>query len=456
MAAGYTTLAAAVGGSGIWWMTTSRDQTKQMPRFDGAPTGQLAAALGPSKEDVSRILSQGAYSVPVTHIPGLNRYDGSQVASNNPCEDRFVHGELPSPRDDGGRWAAWAVFDGHAGWQTADLLEKQLLPFVRDSLMQAKPALGKGSAATDDAVQDAIIRAFVKLDDAIMNTVLGTIESKIPLQDKLAKLMPGYSGSCALLSMYDPLTSTLHVACTGDSRAVLGQKRPDGTWEAVPLSLDQTGRNPQEFARLEKEHPGEENMVTKDGRVLGIAVSRAFGDGRWKWSVDMQKDLYRRFQAPALLPSKYEVRTPPYLTAEPVVTSTKIDASQPSFLIMASDGLWDRLTSQQAVDLVGKWLDMGAPGKGNSELEPTYETLDFHQLRNLKAASPRYVEERATFKDDNAAVHLTRNSLGGNHHGLIASRLAYNAPFSRHLRDDITVQVVFFGNKGVGKPARSA
>jgi len=44
-------------------------------------------------------------------------------------------------------------------------------------------------------------------------------------------------------------------------------------------------------------------------------------------------------------------------------------------------------------------------------------------------------------------VHLVRNSLGGNHHELIAGRLAFDAPFSRRLRDDITVQVVFFGGK---------
>jgi pyruvate dehydrogenase phosphatase len=34
----------------------------------------------------------------------------------------------------------WAVFDGHSGWQTADLLTKQLLPFVRRKLSEAKPA----------------------------------------------------------------------------------------------------------------------------------------------------------------------------------------------------------------------------------------------------------------------------------------------------------------------------
>lgn len=290
----------------------------------------------------------------------------------------------------------------------------------------------------DELVQQAIMKAFVDLDDLIVKEALTTSQSSISLQHKIKKLAPAYAGSCALLSMYEPATSTLHVACTGDSRAVLGQQRPDGSWEAIPLSIDQSGRNDEEIARLYKEHPGEDDIV-KDGRVLGIMVSRAFGDSRWKWSLDFQQEMKRRFNAPSPLTPRYDVRTPPYLTAEPVVTSTRIDHTKPSFLIMATDGLWDTLSSQQGVDLVGKWLS-GDDGTGVKP--PTYEPFDFGRFR--EGVDWRFVEERTTVQDDNAAVHLTRNSLGGNHHELIAGRLAFDSPFSRHLRDDITVQVVFF------------
>ncbi|KAJ5343568.1 protein serine/threonine phosphatase 2C [Penicillium brevicompactum] len=162
--------------------------------------------------------------------------------------------------------------------------------------------------------------------------------------------------------MYDSTTGTLHVACTGDSRAVLGQQKPDGKWEAMPL-----------------EHPGEEDII-RNGRVLGIAVSRAFGDGQWKWPIQFQKELQRRFYGPPPLVPTYNIQTPPYLTAEPVVTSVKVDPGTPSFLIMATDGLWDMLSSQQAVDLVGKWLELKAAEKKNSTLEPTYEPFDFGQF----------------------------------------------------------------------------
>lgn len=252
---------------------------------------------------------------------------------------------------------AWGVFDGHSGVQTAEMLKTQLLPFVRHRLSQVKPSSDEESLSKE-AVQRAVIKGFLSLDDSIIKTALETAQSQDSLPEKVKKLAPAYAGLCALLSIYDSTTGTLYVACTGDSRAVLGQKRPDGTWEAKAVSEDQTGKNQEEIARLFKEHPGEEDMI-KNGRVLGLAVSRAFGDCQWKWPLEFQRDVQRRFSGPSPLTPRYPVQTPPYLTAEPVVTSTKVDAGNPSFLIMATDGLWDMLSNQQAVDLVGQWLDQG-------------------------------------------------------------------------------------------------
>ncbi|KAB8269545.1 phosphatase 2C-like domain-containing protein [Aspergillus minisclerotigenes] len=432
-------IAGAVSAPGFWLLTSTRDD--DVPRLEAPPTGHLVAEPGPSKEEVTRIISQDAYSFPVRSVTGVNRYDGTQLASNSLCEDRFTHGIFPSPLNDGTQWMAWAVFDGHAGWQTAELLKDQLLLFVRHSLSKVKSASTGEKSIPDEVLQHAIVKAFLDLDDSIVKTALQTARSSEPLQDKLKKLAPAYAGSCALLSMYDSVTGSLHVACTGDSRAVLGQQKPDGTWEAIPLSVDQTGSNEDEVARINQEHPGEEN-IAKDGRILGMMVSRAFGDSRWKWSLDLQQDLKQRFGGPSPLTPKYDVRTPPYLTAEPVVTTTKIDPGKPSFVILATDGMWDTLSNQQAVDLVGKWLDAQIHGHPISQPKTEYKRVDFGDLGN--GVDWEFEEGRTTIQDDNAAVHLVRNSLGGNHHELIAGRLALGSPFSRHIRDDVTVQVAFF------------
>ncbi|XMA08792.1 hypothetical protein WAI453_001583 [Rhynchosporium graminicola] len=287
----------------------------------------------------------------------------------------------------------------------------------------------------------AMQEAFVKLDGSIFKTAIDAYQTNLPLQDKLANMAPAFAGSCALLSLYDPEKNKVHVACTGDSRAVYGQQNDQGVWEAIPMSIDQSGYNEAEIARLKKEHPGEDEQIFSGGRILGIMISRAYGDSRWKWPVELQEDLKKRSGGPSRLGPKYKVLTPPYLTAEPVVKSLNINPGKPSFLIMATDGLWDKL-SQQAVDLVSKWLKTPTTSRteSNIALEMTYEPYDF----SGPESSERFVKEKMTVQDSNAAVHLVGNSLGGNHHEMIAGRLAYGSPFSRDVRDDITVQVIFF------------
>ena len=427
-----------LSASGLLWLKTSHDD--DVPCLESLPAEHLGIEPGPSEDQVTDMISQEAYSHLVRNITGVDRYDCARLASNNPCEDQFTHGRFPSPCSDGDSWMAWGVFDGHIGWQTSDLLKRQLLPFVQLSLGQVKSSSNKGSLP-EELVQRAITQGFRDLDDCIFKTALDSIQSNEPLQDKVKKIVPSYAGSCALLSVYDPGTDTLHVACTGDSRAVLGQQGSDGKWEAIPLSVDQTGHNQEEIARLQNEHPGE-NEIVKDGRVLGIMVSRSFGDGQWKWPLELQQELKQRFGGPAPLTPRYNVQTPPYLTAEPVLTSTKINPSKPSFLIMATDGMWDTVSNQQAVDLVGKWLESQATGKKYSKPEPSFGAFDFGHF--WKGVDWKFVDERTTVQDDNAAVHLVRNSLGGNHHELIAGRLAFSSPQSRRVRDDMTVQVVFF------------
>ncbi|KAH8645802.1 phosphatase 2C-like domain-containing protein, partial [Xylariales sp. PMI_506] len=368
------------------------------------------------------------------------------LASNNPIEDRFTHGSFRSPLGDVNDWLAWGVFDGHAGWATAAYVSEQLIPHVRQALSDygttSKRAAGGSSpqqADDESAIQGTIRDAFLALDKEIVDGAAEAIRSgddaDLPTIVKNDRFLTGHSGTCALLALFDPLTRMLRVACVGDSRAVLGYQEggSDGQWRAEPLSVDQTGSNADEEARLAAEHPGEEGIV-KDGRVLGIMVSRAFGDGRWKWDRELQAAAKERFDFfSPLPPAKYDVKTPPYLTAEPVITSTAVGGDRESFLIMASDGFWDRVTNEQAVELVREWIDWK---KGKKILSGSSSSSN-EELWKFK-------KERTTVQDENPAVHLLRNSLGGNDRDLLSSTVDLGPPFSRHSRDDITIQVVFF------------
>ncbi|CAK7225493.1 hypothetical protein SCUCBS95973_005883 [Sporothrix curviconia] len=475
IAAGLAGAVSLTAGAGLFWWSTLASPHDGMPTLDGPfPLSErtpYAAFLPPAltPDDVTRLLSENAFSGAPRDCGRLTRYHGAQLASNSPCEDRLVHGTIASPYAGGGsRWAVWAVLDGHAGAATADVLSRALVPYVQHRLREV--CGGDASGANDvAAVKRAIAQAFVELDTDMMAAATAaadtTTTTGASLASKIRTMMPAFAGSCALLALYDPDKGRLHVACTGDSRAVLGRQNTladddssSGTWEAVPLTVDQTGRNADEVARLQAEHPGEDATLVKDGRVLGLAVSRAFGDGRWKWPLAFQQSIRRRFYAPPPLTPTYDVRTPPYLTAEPVVTTVHMgkDPNQRYCLILATDGLWDHVKSQQAVDLVGRWLDpaeaAAPPAASSTMLEKqkaetnstgdASEPFDFGHF--WKGVSYKFQPERTVVEDANAAVHLIRNSLGGNHGEMLAGRLTFDAPFSRRLRDDTTVQVVFF------------
>ncbi|KAI0417333.1 phosphatase 2C-like domain-containing protein [Xylaria grammica] len=409
-------------------------------------SNQIAYTNPPTLEDVTQQLNEHKFTVRGSP-GGIDRYDGAQLASNSPCEDAFVHGSFSNPfgaDDEDSKWMAWAVFDGHCGWQLSNLLKTQLMPFVRRSLSGAKPT--DKSEVSEEAVQRALKHSFTALDDALVKSATAIIESDLPFAVKARQLEPAYAGACALLTLFDPESRKLHVASTGDCRAVLGQKAADGKWLTRALSEDCTGATPSEIARIKAQFPDEPDVV-QGGRVWGLQPTRTFGDGMWKWTAALKKNLRYHFNGLSL-PSQTRYKNykdGPYVTAEPLVTTTQIPdpkEGRPSFLILATDGLWDTMSSEQAVDLVGKWYDRQQKG---AVVQPEKRTEDFGPVVLGWKQQCKYEERKATFRDDNAAVHLVRNGLGGADEEMVRGSLAFRYPNSRDIRDDITVQVVFFG-----------
>ncbi|MCJ1377750.1 hypothetical protein MMC17_000846 [Xylographa soralifera] len=396
---------------------------------------------------------------------GIERWDSVRCASNCPCEDMLADAQLPvSNVVDGSsrsglpasKWSFWGVYDGHAGSATSAILRMALIAYVADGLSQLyipnvlndeEPRWEGRSHPSSASIEASIKSSFCLLDDEIVADGIRALRDAKTHTEALARLAPGYSGSCALLAAYNPSNKQLHVACTGDSRAVLG--RPDPKSEeyiAVPLSADQTGFNKTELARLRAEHPEEPDVVNvKSGRTLEkIAVTRAFGDGLWKWPLQVIEECHERFWwAPPL--SKY--KTPPYLTAEPLVTTSQL-WGEGEFLILASDGLWDHLTNEQAVNLVRMWQKayrngtIGRSQSGGSQSNAlTISTTARGFQEDWQIEDQNFVVE-----DENAATHLVRNVLGGKDQEMLCGVVGAQVPLSREVRDDITVQVIFFEN----------
>ncbi|XXH04838.1 hypothetical protein Hte_011260 [Hypoxylon texense] len=431
-----------------WFTSRSQQQSLVVPTNPGLDakrkiipnlnelglSDKIAYSPVPTSEEITQQLNELAFSLPGGEL--VTRYDGAQLGSNSPCEDTFLHGSFSNPFDPKQRgWSAWAVFDGHCGWQLSNLLTRQLIPYVRRALSAARP--------DKESIEQAIKSAFTTLDDAIVKSAAETIESDLSFAEKARRLEAAYAGACALLALYDPYSKNLTVASTGDCRAVLGQKTADGTWATTELTTDCTGATPSEAARIRAQFPDEPGIV-KGGRVWGMQPSRTFGDGMWKWNRQLKERL-RNYYNGLSMPSatRYGAyKDGPYLTAEPLVTTTKIPEARPSFLILATDGLWDAMTSEQAVDLVGRWIEWQAQGPGRKPVTPEKSNFVTAFLGRMRQC--RYEPRKATLQDDNAAVHLVRNGLGGADEEMVKGALTFRYPNSRDIRDDITVQVIFF------------
>jgi pyruvate dehydrogenase phosphatase len=259
--------------------------------------------------------------------------------SNDPNEDDHSTAIVSHPN---GSWSFFALFDGHSGWETSAWLRENMIPAVVGALADLynnyhvpddETFNSTGQESNRDSheppgqtVNDTIKNTFLRLDDDIVHWAVDRVFSTTSKKLATNLLAPAYAGSCALLAFYDSQTRLLRIAVTGDSRAVLGRRALDENgklkYEVHVLSVDQDGNNPLEIERLNNspEHPGEE--VIKNGRVLGMGPSRAFGDARWKWSEATQNRLKKEYLGRS---KPGDVKTPPYLTAEPVVTTTTVE-----------------------------------------------------------------------------------------------------------------------------------
>lgn len=351
---------------------------------------------------------------------------------------------------------------GYSGWTTSATLRESLINYVARELNETYKAAGEVAPA-DEAIDKAIRSGFTNLDNEIVHKSVEKVFKGSSKAVAAELLQPALSGSCALLSFYDTQSKLLRVACTGDSRAVLGRRSDSGKWTATALSEDQTGGNPNEAARMRKEHPGEENVV-RNGRVLGgLEPTRAFGDAVYKWSRDtaykLRENFFGRSPSPLL-------KTPPYVTAEPVITTTKVEPQNGDFLVLATDGLWEMLTNEEVVGLVGQWIESEGKRGASSQFENAWAKIFGSANKPLPVEESKTgngegqktpirvqqwglnpeAKDRFVVKDKNVATHLVRNALGGTNEDQMRALLTLPAPFARRYRDDLTVQVIFFGN----------
>jgi len=265
-------------------------------------------------------------------------------------------GGVAFPYGNSTRTALFAVYDGHG--QGGELVSQYSLHEIQ-RLLEKHPDF-------DRNVENAFKETFLKVNTSLKDERL---------------IEPLYAGSTACVALLRD--KELILSNAGDSRAVLARKS-DGVgdhvleWDVIDLTEDQNPDLPAEKERIERmggyvsppPEPGLSSRVwlDKEWSQIGLAMARSIGDHAVK-SVGV--------------------------TAEPVVSFHDINEND-SFLILATDGVWEFISSTEAVKIVAKHLHKGA-------------TKACQVL--IETAAAKWHDEEGDYRDDITALVIRLQHL---------------------------------------------
>ncbi|KAL5754378.1 hypothetical protein ACOSP7_022598 [Xanthoceras sorbifolium] len=260
------------------------------------------------------------------HLNG--EFSMAVVQANNLLEDQSqVESGSLSTLDSGPYGTFVGIYDGHGGPETSR--------YINDHLFQH---LKRFTSEQQSMSVDVIKKAYQATEDGFLSLVT----KQWPMKPQIAAV-----GSCCLVGVV--CGGTLYIANLGDSRAVLG-RLVKSTREVLAIQLSSEHNVGIEAVRQEMHsmHPDDPRIVVLKHnvwRVKGlIQVSRSIGDVYLKKAEFNREPLY----------AKFRLREPfkkPILSSEPSISVHELQPHD-QFLIFASDGLWEHLSNQDAVDIV--------------------------------------------------------------------------------------------------------
>ncbi|XP_013616348.1 PREDICTED: probable protein phosphatase 2C 68 [Brassica oleracea var. oleracea] len=223
------------------------------------------------------------------------------------------------------------VYDGHGGPEASR--------YISDHLFGHLMRLSKEHGGI---TEETLRAAFSATEEGILTLVRRTCSLK-PL---IAAV-----GSCCLVGVI--WKGTLLIANVGDSRAVLGSRSSTNRSNKIAaeqLTSDHNAALEEVRQELKSLHPDDPHIVVlKHGvwRIKGIIqVSRSIGDAYLKRPEFSLDPSFPKFHLTERLQR-------PVLSAEPCVYTRVLQTSD-KFVIFASDGLWEQMSNQQAVEIVNK------------------------------------------------------------------------------------------------------
>lgn len=289
------------------------------------------------------------------------------------------------------------LFDGHAGHRAARFACDHFVPNLTEAIRGPR-------GVTEDAIRDAFAateRAFI-----------AEVDSQFQTNPDVATV-----GSCCLVGVVHG--RTLFVANLGDSRAVLGRKAGRGAGQIVAEQLSSEHNANMEDVRQElvAQHPDDPQIVAlKHGvwRVKGIIqVSRSLGDAYLKDAKYNTEQIKPKFRVS-------EPFSRPIMSADPSIVSRSLQPSD-CFVIFASDGLWEHLSNQEAVEIVHSH-----PRAGSAKRLIKAALQEAARKREMRYSDLMRIDKkvRRHFHDDITVIVLFFN------HDLLAKGNAHGQPLS--------------------------
>jgi len=281
----------------------------------------------------------------------VHEQQGDKITTTMAAKINQDRGGVAYPYGNDNRTALFAVYDGHGSG--GELVSQFALHEIQRKL-EKHPFFRKDTAV-------AFKQTFLEVDNALADEPI------------IEPLFAGTTACVALLT-----NNKLVLANAGDSRAVLARKQMDGRMLALDLTEDQNPDLPSEHARIvgsggfvsQSPGPGLSARVWLDPACtqIGLAMARSIGD--------------------------HAVATVGVI-AEPVITHHDLEETD-EFMILASDGVWEFVSSEDAVQIVGDNLQRGATKACQALIE---------------AAAERWHEEEGEYRDDITAIVVQLKKL---------------------------------------------
>lgn len=286
------------------------------------------------------------------------------------------------------------VYDGHGGPEASRS--------IRDTLYNH---IQKFKAEEEGIMSSAVLRkAFKATEDRFFEIVR---------KGWLLKPQLAATGSCCLAGMISD--SNLYIANVGDARAVLGTYSKDtGSVVAKQLSKEHNVSIQAVREELIAKHFDDPQIVLlkqQVWRVKGlIQVSRSIGDFYLKKPEYNREPLTARFRLPEPLKR-------PVMSADPECAVYTL-GPRDEFIIFASDGLWEHLSNQEAVDII-----CSQPRQGIARRLIKAAMQEAARKREMRYTDLKGIERgiRRHFHDDITVIVVFLDPTNNSHHRKIPS-----------------------------------